>query len=479
MRTDNTNIKKCAEDFVPEAPESYERMITDTVSALKAKDRAEPKRVRRVWKPLAAAAAVLAALVIAAGAVFGSRPALAADIPGLSGLVYAASPKRTANAADRERIGSLVGEGFRALAAGDQDAASRCFSENALTRRGSFLAAAYLNYRAAILEARPADANALGLEIAEISAEQKAFRYTARVAFDFVSKDGSKTNAEECTVRIWENTEGMHIESVDIESKEHYAYVSRYEAVFGAVPESGVCSGFIPTDNGYLAYAEHFIENEAPHQRIDRLDRLLEALEAVPASRDDKAVRLNLIQTALENARGEITPEVLSAEETAAELMYRYWLGRKTGEAGELADIMERNEDTDLFFIDALLNAEQVSLGVLKPLVSVEKDSAHILEVLDETDDILKARFYVYTAVTDGISEGVGEEIVLSLRKDAAGFTVIGFDRETGDGLYTGSLKPLAARYKAEGRSWQEAGEMAYNEVHAQLLRDAEWVENH
>ena len=119
MRTDNTNIKKCAEDFVPEAPESYERMITDTVSALKAKDRAEPKRVRRVWKPLAAAAAVLAALVIAAGAVFGSRPALAADIPGLSGLVYAASPKRTANAADRERIGSLVGEGFRALAAGE------------------------------------------------------------------------------------------------------------------------------------------------------------------------------------------------------------------------------------------------------------------------------------------------------------------------------------------------------------------------
>ena len=56
---------------------------------------------------------------------------------------------------------------------------------------------------------------------------------------------------------------------------------------------------------------------------------------------------------------------------------------------------------------------------------------------------------------------------------------IVGFDRDAGDGFYTYSLKPLASKYKKAGYSWQEAGRMAYDTLHVQIIRDAEWLSNH
>lgn len=471
-------IKKQVDAFIPPAPESYDKMIDDAVSELKsaAARRYAPRRSR--WKPAAAIASVVAALA-AAFAVFGASPSLAAEVPGVAGVVYAVSPQKAVDDPGRERIEALLNDAFRTLAFCDHEAAAQFFRGNGISERENYLSAAYLNYLVSFGDFLPDGASAAKLEIEDLHAERKAYRYTAHVMLNLISRDGAKRNTEDCTVQLWENTKGLFIESVGFDSAGFGTFAAMYEEVFGSVPSHGACLDLIPIDMAFLAYTRVIVEQEGARQRADRLERMLTALDAVAASADEKAIRTALVNTELEKAEAEITPEAVSAERLASELMYRCWLGRKTGEVCDFSDIVERNEQTDLFYWDALLQAEKVCLGVLRPLVSVKKGTAEMLETIGETDEIIKARFYVHTEITDGISEGVGEEIILTIRKDGAGLMMIGFDRDVGDGFYTYSLKPLAMQYKAAGCSWQEAGQMAYEVLHEQIIRDAQWLADH
>lgn len=471
----DNDIREAVDAFIPPMSEEYNDMIEGAVSELKQRCTQRNKPVKRAFKPLMSAAAILVALILSSAILFGAHPALAAEMPVVSDIVYAAAAQREANAADCERIEKLLNDAVYSLAVCDYDAASRCFRENSMNERENYLAAAYLNHLLTRREAVPDDANAGKLEISEIQAEQKAFRFTVHAKLSLTAKDGASADTEECTVRLWKNTDGIHIEGIEMQSEAYCEYVKAHEKTFGAVPESGASFDMLPIDNGCLSFSA--LRGEGRNEEY--LKQLLLELESVSASDEEKAVRLNAINILLKEAEQEITPDILSAEETASELMYRYWLGKNTGELCDFSDIMERNEETDLFFRDALLNVEDVELGISKPLVSVKKGTADILETFEDTGDIIRARFHVQTDITDGISRGVGEEIILTLRKDAAGFTVIGFDRDVGDGYYTGDLKPMASRYKAAGYSWQEAGELSYEELHARLLRDAEWLASH
>ena len=471
----DNDIREAVDAFIPPMSEEYNDMIEGAVSELKQRCTQRNKPVKRAFKPLMSAAAILVALILSSAILFGAHPALAAEMPVVSDIVYAAAAQREANAADCERIEKLLNDAVYSLAVCDYDAASRCFRENSMNERENYLAAAYLNHLLTRREAVPDDANAGKLEISEIQAEQKAFRFTVHAKLSLTAKDGASADTEECTVRLWKNTDGIHIEGIEMQSEAYCEYVKAHEKTFGAVPESGASFDMLTIDNGCLSFSA--LRGEGRNEEY--LKQLLLELESVSASDEEKAVRLNAINILLKEAEQEITPDILSAEETASELMYRYWLGKNTGEVCDFSDIMERNEETDLFFRDALLNVEDVELGISKPLVSVEKGTADILETFEDTGEIIRAKFHVQTHITDGISRGVGEEIILTLRKDAAGFTVIGFDRDVGDGYYTGDLKPMASRYKAAGYSWQEAGELAYEELHARLLRDAEWLASH
>lgn len=479
MKLGDKEIKKAVDAFIPPMTESYTKMISDTVSELKARSTSCSRHKRRLWKPVSAAAAVIAVLFITTSVVFAARPALAAEVPGISSVVYAVSPKRTANDSDRERIEALLNDAFRSLSFCDYEAASNCFRGDSLSDRGNYLSAAYVDHLLAFGDFFPDGANAVELEISDLQAEQKAFRYTAHVTLNLISRDGTRFSTEDCTVQLWENTKGLYIESIEFDSAGFGSFAAMYEGVVGTVPSHGAGLDLIPIDRAFLAYTRVLAEQEGARQRADRFDRMLSELEAVNASDEEKAIRENLITTELKKAEAEITPEVVTVEQLATELMYRYWLGRKTGEACDFSDIMERNKQTDLFCWDAVLQAERVSLGTLKPLVSVEPGTAEIIETIDDTNELIKARLYVYTEITDGISEGVGEEIILTIRRENNGFTVIGFDRDVGDGYYTYGLKPLAARYIESGCSWQEAGQMAYEVLHEQIIRDAQWLTDH
>lgn len=94
MKLDDKEIKKAVDAFVPPMTESYTKMISDTVLELKARNTSCSRQKRRLWKPVSAAAAVIAVLLIAASVVFAARPALAAEVPGIGSIVYAVSPKK-------------------------------------------------------------------------------------------------------------------------------------------------------------------------------------------------------------------------------------------------------------------------------------------------------------------------------------------------------------------------------------------------
>ena len=474
MNTDK-EIIEAVEAFVPDAPESYARMIDETAAELNNRSSLRAKKERKAWKPFAAAAAVVAALMLSAAVTFAARPALAAEIPGVNGIVYAASAARSASEADAQRIEALLNEALYSLAVCDYEAAARCFREGGMSDQANYFAAAYLNYLLTAGESAVQNADAGELEINDLQAEKKAFRYTAHVTIALVSKDGAQSS-EECTASILENSEGMLIERIKFESEDYKAYTALYRTTFGSVPPRYEDVELIPIDNSILRYADGSSESEGPRLVTDRWNRLIMQLDYISASDEEKDARSVIILRELYNAEKGITPAVLSAEELAAELMYRYWLGGMTGEVGDFSDIMERNEDTDLFFWDARLEADRITLGLLKPLASVEKKEAMILETLEETETCIKARFYVYTDITDGVSQGVGEEIILTLAKRGGEYRITGFDRGADDGLYNYSLKPLAEKYKAAGISWQDAGRMAYDAVHERLEADAGWT---
>ena len=479
MNTIDSEIKKQVDAFIPPVPESYNRMIDGTISELRARAPQHHNSGRNRFIPFTVIASVIAVLFIAASVIFVARPALAAEVPGVSSIVYAVSSQKAVNDPDLERIEALLNDAFRSLAFCDYNAASGYFRGDSVSERENFLSAAYLNYLVAFGDFFPDGANAARIEIADLRAEQKAFRYTAHVTLNLISRDGTKKNTEDCTVQLWENTKGLYIDSIEFDSASYGSYVAMYEGIFGSVASHGASLDLISLDTAYLSYVSVIAEQEGARQRVDRLEHMLAELDAVPASSVEKANRTALIKAELGKAEAEITPEVISVEQLATELMYRYWLGGKTGEVFDFSDIMERNEETDLFFWDAILEAEKVKLGALSPLESVELGTAQILEIIEDTDGLIEARFYVHTEITDGISQGVGEEIILTIRKDDAGLMIVGFDRDVGDGFYTYSLKPLASKYKKAGYSWQEAGRMAYDTLHVQIIRDAEWLSNH
>ncbi len=466
-------IKESAEAFIPEATEAYEDMVSKTVSELRQKA-GRPLRKRRVLKrAICAAAAVLSALVIASAAVFGARPALASELPVLSGIVYAASPKKAAGEADRARIGELTEKVFRCFASRDYTAAEECFCGGGFHTRSAYLAAAYTDSLLDFEDALPGDADAGEIVIEDISAEQKAFCFTGVVKLNFISRDGVGSRVEECIVLIRENREGMQIESIEMQSEKYLNFVCSYEKALGPVPPEGGsftlisianrCMWFDAVKSGFggISHWRSFCED------------LLRELELVSAPDGEKAPLLYIIQAEIDRAKAELTPAMLTYEEAAAELMYRYWLGAKTGEMSDFSDIMEHNGQTDLFLKDAQLRVDAVDLGAHERLDSVKKGHAELHSVSMNSDGTVTAYLFVQTDITCGIMSGVGEEIVLTLRSTDEGFIIVGFDREAGDGLYVYTLKPCAIKLKAAGIPWQEADQTAYEQAYAELEASA------
>lgn len=462
-----TEIKKQIDAMMPQVPEQYTNMIENTIRELKRKDDvvtenvAETKRHGMRWYGRLAVAMVM--LVVVLSGAFTIYPALASEIPLINQCVYVLSPTVEPKKEMVEKITGMVTEVLQAFLSGEQEDIEGFFEENEAQDEKIYLPIAYLRFLCNREELHLSDDSDVEVQvnIGTIETKKKAFVYEVNAAFELILKEGS-VQTEECFFRIIENTEGYYVQGIELQSEGYQKYVEDYMALYGEPIISNDMPEQSQYDNALIIYQKSQ-EGEAYRfeTRAAYLQTLLEAIHASKIKELKKEQLTMLIREEQRQVEAGITEEIRALEDLASELMYRYYQGRVSGSVADFSDILVRNAQTDLFFYEALLAAERTSLGVLKPLVHVEKGQAEVLDYLQESESEIQVRFYVRTE----LDYGVGEEIILTFEKIGGKYIITGYDRAEGDGIYLNRLKPLAEQYRKEGINWEEANRLAYETI--------------
>ena len=457
---------------LPTPSRGYYQRIDETIALLQSQDKAltssKSKRTAFITKAVRIAAACAAAVLLAA-CTFAVKPALAAELPLVGDAVYALSPTMSADDEKLSKAAEMVKSAAAGFAIGDYSAAESLFYQGSRWTKDSdtYLSAKYLHYILHNAEAFAENgaAKTVSFVVTDASVQQKAFRCEAVVALELKEKDES-AHSEQIRAELIETVHGLYITSLCAESDGYAEYTAMIDSYgLGGLQYENPVAG-IAFETEYLSYMTvHKNAAIGTDEKARLLGIVREKLEKAGLSGQTRQIiaqALDAEGAALEEQR---TPAAMSAEELAAEVMYRYYLCRKLKEVQDFSDIMERNEATDLFFYDAQLAVDKTIAGSLTALDTVEEGAADLLETIQCDDERMTARFYVKTNITSGPMRGVGEEIILTLEKRGAGWIVTGYDRTSGDGVYVNRLKPLAEQYRKEGLPWQEADERAYQEL--------------
>lgn len=461
----------------PAPSQGYYKRIDETIALLQSQDEAltcaKSKHTAPFIKIARIAAAACAAAVLLSACTFAVKPALAAELPLIGDAVYALSPMVSANEEKLNKVADMVKSAAANLAAGEYSAAESLFYQGDKWTEDSdtYLSAKYLHYvlHSAETFAGNGAAETAAFIVTDASVQQKAFRYEAVIALELKEKDES-AHSEQIRAELIETVHGLYITSLRTESDGYaeYAAMCNSHGLDGLQYENPAAG--IAFETEYLSYMTvHKNAAIGTDEKARLLGIVREKLEKAGLNgqaRQSIAQALDAEGAALEEQR---TPAAMSAEELAAEVMYRYYMGQKLKEVQDFSDIMERNEATDLFFYDARLAVDKILNGALSALDTVEKGTADLLEIIQSGDERMTARFHVNTEITFGPMRGVGEEIILTLEKRGAGWIVTGYDRVNGDGVYVNQLKSLAKQYREKGLPWQEADEMAYQELLAEV----------
>lgn len=165
-------------------------------------------------------------------------------------------------------------------------------------------------------------------------------------------------------------------------------------------------------------------------------------------------------------------PDTVTVEWLAMELMRRYYTGiYLTHELEDYSNIMDRNEETDLFYYDNQLEIDKQKLYGYLNVLDVTRGLAEIQKVISESDTEITADVAVTTLIPDddpnsGDSVGINFRITV----DKLRMMIVAYDRPyMCEGYYRNELKPLAMRYRNQGMSWQDADKKAYDELYARL----------
>lgn len=458
----------------PAPPQSYYQRIDDTIALLQNRDEAQARIKAKAGMPFLKAAriaaAACAAAVLLSACTFAVKPALAAELPLIGDAVYALSPTVSVNAEKLNKAAEMVKSAAAAFATGDYSTAAALFyqGDGWAEDKDTYLTAKYLHYILCSAEAFAGDGaatEAVSFAVMGANAHQKAFCFETVITLELKGKDGFTRNERICAELI-ETVHGLYITSVRTESDSYAEYAAMRDSYGLESLQYGNPAAGIAFETEYLSYMTiHKNAAIGTEEKSRLLERLRETFAAAGISGQARQTVIQALETESAALEEQQTPAVMSAQELAAEVMYRYYLGRKLKEVQDFSDIIERNEATDLFFYDAQLAVDKVLAGSLTALDTVEKGTADILETMQSDEKGMTARFYVNTEITSGPMRGVGEEIVLTLEKRGAYWIVMGYDRTTGDGVYANRLKPLSQHYRETGLSWQEADEKAYKEL--------------
>ena len=165
-------------------------------------------------------------------------------------------------------------------------------------------------------------------------------------------------------------------------------------------------------------------------------------------------------------------PDPVTVEWLAGEMQRRYYVGCINLELMDFSDIMDRNEDTDLFFWDNQLEMAWAVFGCDGNFVSVTIEEAYVNQIVNETETEITADVYVFTRhPTPSLSRsGTGMDFRITVDKQR--MVIIAYSEFEGYATrYTGWLSWLASNYRKEGLTWQEANKKAYEEIYAEYAK--------
>ena len=164
-------------------------------------------------------------------------------------------------------------------------------------------------------------------------------------------------------------------------------------------------------------------------------------------------------------------PDPVTVEWLAGEMQRRYYVGCMNLELMDFSDIMDRNEDTDLFFWDNQLEIDLKKLGRGDNFVNVTIEEAYVKQIVDETETEITADVYVLTRhPTPSLPRScTGMDFRITVDKQR--MVIISYSEPNICAtLYTDRLLPLASSYRREGLPWQEANKKAYEELYAETV---------
>ncbi len=163
-------------------------------------------------------------------------------------------------------------------------------------------------------------------------------------------------------------------------------------------------------------------------------------------------------------------PDPVTVEWLAGEMQRRYYVGCMNLELMDFSDIMDRNEDTDLFFWDNQLEMAWRIFGCDGNFVSVTIKEAYVKQIVDETETEITADVYVFTRhpTYRFDDDGIGMDFRITVDKQR--MVIISYSEPNiCDSIYNNRLRPLASNYRREGLTWQEANKKAYEELYAEF----------
>ena len=167
-------------------------------------------------------------------------------------------------------------------------------------------------------------------------------------------------------------------------------------------------------------------------------------------------------------------PDPVTVEWLAGEMQRRYYVGCMNLELMDFSNIMDRNEDTDLFFWDNQLEIAWRKLGRGENFVNVTIEEAYVKQIVNETESEITADVAVFTMhPTPSIPEsGIGMDFRITVDKQR--MVIIAYSEPNVCATrYSSWLGWLASNYRKEGLTWQEANKKAYEEIYAEYEKNS------
>ena len=164
-------------------------------------------------------------------------------------------------------------------------------------------------------------------------------------------------------------------------------------------------------------------------------------------------------------------PDPVTVEWLAGEMQRRYYVGCMNLELMDFSDIMDRNEDTDLFFWDNQIAIDRMKFNPDYKFTAVFIKEVYVKQIVDETESEITADVYVFTRHPTYSFDDDGSDRGFQITVDKQRMVIISYSEPVGySTIYTARLLPLASSYRREGLPWQEANKKAYEELYAETV---------